>query len=111
MAKTILRVFAVGDEQRELVASMRDQVIEKYDGFILIEGDDKTAKRLGRSHVVEDVSATRTAGGYVRVLPRFKRAQRTSMSNYGLNPSTRRSPSRAKSSFICTTASRTRTRR
>lgn len=54
MMKRILKVFASGGEQDELAEKL--DVLERYDAFVLAEAAPATATKIGREHLVEDIT-------------------------------------------------------
>jgi len=49
-----LKVFVSGEEQEKIASTL--PVIERYDGFILIEVPDKSVADISKKHLVEDIT-------------------------------------------------------
>jgi hypothetical protein len=50
----ILKVFVTGDEQERLPNIKR--VVERYDGFVLIEAPNSSLEELQRNYLIEDIT-------------------------------------------------------
>ncbi len=75
----ILKVFCTKEERRNL--GLEFTILERYDGFVLLQGSPVAARRLAARYVVEDITsqyAIRTGERVIKTtLPRINETGRT----------------------------------
>ncbi|MGH9901818.1 MAG: S8 family serine peptidase, partial [Pyrinomonadaceae bacterium] len=55
---SVLKIFATGAEQETLAGEF--QVLERYDGFVLVEVPEAMVKKLARTYLLEDITSLYT---------------------------------------------------